>query len=416
MWPDCTYYVSDNSNCGACGHDCDDVFGTNDGQNCLSGQCRKDVEYWQPSAQSCNAKCQQMGLVCSDVWRDATQAGGRAAYYWSESGYSFGNSFLLTCAETPPQTRTCKTSSGFNRSCSLEHMVCNCGEHEVQACTNASTCPASEPVCAAGYWGYCAAPMGCSTSADCPASKPVCATTIGTCVGCTASSCSGALPYCDAASGACVGCRTDADCAGSTPICGPAKKCVSTGGGSCTPAVVISQFYADGGNSGATYANDFVELHNVTGAPVSLSGWSVQYASSTSGSWSAVSLSGSIGPGKYHLVQLAGGAAGSALPTPDATGTANLSATVGKLALVNSTTPLSGVCPSTATAVVDFVGYGSTTTCFVGSGPAPDPSATRSVQRGPAGCTNRGNNANDFANASANPRNSQSPSAGCGCP
>ena len=45
-------------------------------------------------------------------------------------------------------------------------------------------------------------------------------------------------------------------------------------------SVVISQVYGGGGNSGATYKNDFVELFNPTAAPVSLAGWSVQYASS----------------------------------------------------------------------------------------------------------------------------------------
>ncbi|MCY3004290.1 MAG: lamin tail domain-containing protein, partial [Planctomycetota bacterium] len=45
--------------------------------------------------------------------------------------------------------------------------------------------------------------------------------------------------------------------------------------------VVISQVYGAGGNSGATYNRDFVELYNTTSAPVSLSGWSVQYASTT---------------------------------------------------------------------------------------------------------------------------------------
>jgi hypothetical protein len=49
--------------------------------------------------------------------------------------------------------------------------------------------------------------------------------------------------------------------------------------------VVISQVYGGGGNTGATHTNDFIELYNTTSAPVSLSGWTVQYASATGGTW-----------------------------------------------------------------------------------------------------------------------------------
>ncbi|MBA2384229.1 MAG: lamin tail domain-containing protein, partial [Actinobacteria bacterium] len=42
--------------------------------------------------------------------------------------------------------------------------------------------------------------------------------------------------------------------------------------------VVISQVYGGGGNSGATYTNDFIELYNPTAASIPLTGWSVQYA------------------------------------------------------------------------------------------------------------------------------------------
>ena len=48
-----------------------------------------------------------------------------------------------------------------------------------------------------------------------------------------------------------------------------------------SPDIVISQVYGGGGNSGATYTNDFIELFNRGASPVSLVGWSVQYASST---------------------------------------------------------------------------------------------------------------------------------------
>ncbi|HZI00153.1 MAG TPA: hypothetical protein VEX63_03330, partial [Flavisolibacter sp.] len=39
--------------------------------------------------------------------------------------------------------------------------------------------------------------------------------------------------------------------------------------------VVISQVYGGGGNAGATYTHDFVELFNPTTAPISLAGMSI---------------------------------------------------------------------------------------------------------------------------------------------
>src|SRR5207247_2642823 len=45
--------------------------------------------------------------------------------------------------------------------------------------------------------------------------------------------------------------------------------------------VKISQIYGGGGNSGSTYTNDFVELFNQGPNPIDLSGWSIQYGSST---------------------------------------------------------------------------------------------------------------------------------------
>ena len=47
------------------------------------------------------------------------------------------------------------------------------------------------------------------------------------------------------------------------------------GAGSTT--VVISQVYGGGGNAGATFRNDFIELHNRGTSAVDLNGWSVQY-------------------------------------------------------------------------------------------------------------------------------------------
>ena len=45
--------------------------------------------------------------------------------------------------------------------------------------------------------------------------------------------------------------------------------------------VVISQIYGGGGNTGAIYKNDFIELFNRSASPVDVTGMSVQYASAT---------------------------------------------------------------------------------------------------------------------------------------
>ncbi len=46
-------------------------------------------------------------------------------------------------------------------------------------------------------------------------------------------------------------------------------------------AVVINEVYGAGGNSGATYNQDFVELYNNGTVRVDITGFSLQYASAT---------------------------------------------------------------------------------------------------------------------------------------
>ncbi|MFN9597033.1 MAG: beta strand repeat-containing protein, partial [Bacteroidota bacterium] len=171
--------------------------------------------------------------------------------------------------------------------------------------------------------------------------------------------------------------------------------------------VVISQVYGGGGNTGAPYTNDFIELFNRSNTSVSLSGMSVQYASATGTTWSVTTLPNfTLNPGQYFLVRQAGGANGVALPTPDATGTIAMSATAGKIALVSSTVALTGACPTAG--VIDFVGFGSTANCFEGTGPTAAPSATLAVLRAANGCTDSNNNSANFSTATPNPRNSSS--------
>jgi hypothetical protein len=187
-----------------------------------------------------------------------------------------------------------------------------------------------------------------------------------------------------------------------------------------TTSVVVSQVFAGGGNSGAPFANDFVELVNRGSTAVDVTGWTVQYASAASTSWQSTALTGSIQPGRYYLVQLASSAAvGAPLPAPDATGTTNLAASGGKVALVRDAAALScGATPGSCSAVAlveDLIGYGAASD-YEGAGAAPALSNTTAAVRAGAGCTDTNANSSDFAVAPPTPRNASSPAAGCSAP
>jgi uncharacterized protein (TIGR03437 family) len=176
-----------------------------------------------------------------------------------------------------------------------------------------------------------------------------------------------------------------------------------------TALVVISQVYGGGGNAGASYINDFIEIFNrgTTTVDFSVTPYSVQYAPATSNfSTNKTDVtSGVLLPGHYFLIREAsGGTAGVSLPTPDASGSINLAATAGKVALVNGTTGLTGSgCPLGAP-IVDFLGYGSTANCFetAPSSVSGTNSNARSVIRA-ASCTDNNNNSTDFSNPTTAP-------------
>ncbi len=186
---------------------------------------------------------------------------------------------------------------------------------------------------------------------------------------------------------------------------------------SASSDMVVSQVYAGGGNSGASYANDFVEIFNRGTTAIDLGAWSIQYASAAGTSWQATVLSGSVQPGRYFLVQLASAAAvGGALPTPDATGTSNLAQSGGKVAVVRGTTPLTcgasaGSCSSNAL-VADLIGYGSAAD-YEGAEAADALTSTTAAIRAGAGCTDTDANASDFSTDAPSPRNSSTAAAAC---
>ncbi len=183
-----------------------------------------------------------------------------------------------------------------------------------------------------------------------------------------------------------------------------------------TPAsttLVVSQIYGGGGNAGATYTHDFIELYNLGGVAVNLSGYSVQYASSTGTAWQVTPLSGTLLPGRYYLVQEAAGAGGTTpLPTPEAVGAIAMAAASGKVALVASTTALSGACPVSA-AILDFVGYGSAN-CSE-TAPTPALGNAAAALRNGDGSMDTNNNLADFTVGVPTPRNaSGTPPGGVG--
>jgi hypothetical protein len=186
---------------------------------------------------------------------------------------------------------------------------------------------------------------------------------------------------------------------------------------SSSSGLVVSQVFAGGGNAGAPFQNDFVELLNRGATAVDLTGWTVQYAPAAGTSWQTAALAGTLSAGHYYLVQLASAAAvGAVLPAPDATGTANLAASGGKVALVSSSTALTcgastGSCSSVA-GVEDLVGYGAATD-YEGAGPAPALDNTTAAVRAGAGCTETDDNSSDFSAAAPAPRNTASAQASC---
>ena len=171
-------------------------------------------------------------------------------------------------------------------------------------------------------------------------------------------------------------------------------------------SVVISQIYSGGGEAGASLRNDYVELFNRGAWPARLGGWSIQYAAAAGSTWQVTQLPDVvIPPGKYFLIQLAQGPGGSTgLPAPDAQGTTDLDSTGGKIALLNTTSALSGTgCPASVN-VVDLVGYGAAN-CSLGN-PVAALTTTTAALRGNSGCADTRMNSADFSAGTPAPRNS----------
>ncbi|WP_411553794.1 5'-nucleotidase C-terminal domain-containing protein [Paenibacillus lautus] len=167
--------------------------------------------------------------------------------------------------------------------------------------------------------------------------------------------------------------------------------------------VVISQVYGGGGNSGASFTHDFIELFNPTSSPVDLTGWKVRYASASTGAFNnTTSLTGTIEPYAYYLIQNSGGTTGAILPTPDFQGSLSLGGSNGIVDLVN-----------TAGDRIDLIGYGNATLSEKSPTAALSNSKAAIRKELTSGQNDRGldtdNNAADFSVMTPDPRNSASP-------
>ena len=169
--------------------------------------------------------------------------------------------------------------------------------------------------------------------------------------------------------------------------------------------VVISQIYGGGGNTGASFRNDFVELFNRGSQPQSLDGWTIQYAGATATAFQATPLTGTLQAGQYYLIQQSAGAGGTVnLPAPDATGTAAMSSSAGKVVLRDG-----------ANNAVDRVGYGFGANEFEGA-PTRDLSNTTAAVRARNGCQDTDDNSLDFAIGAPAPRNRSTATVDCTTP
>ena len=203
-----------------------------------------------------------------------------------------------------------------------------------------------------------------------------------------------------------------------------------------SPDLVISQVYTRGGETGATFRNDFVEVFNRGNTTVNLMDYTLQVLANlpagpgfpgglTPVAVRFVSSSGSVplAPGKYVLYQFgSSGNNGALLPvTPDSDSSTpvnvNLPAASGRIALAQGgpTHPYVqyGCGVGVDAALADFFSYGPAT-CAEGGANFPAPTVMTAALRNNDGCNDTDDNVADFTNAAPNPRNTSSPARLCG--
>ncbi|MFD7078142.1 ExeM/NucH family extracellular endonuclease [Nocardioides sp. NPDC059952] len=175
-----------------------------------------------------------------------------------------------------------------------------------------------------------------------------------------------------------------------------------------TPAgdnLVISEVYGAGGNSGAVYNADFVELFNPTDEAIALNGLAIHYRSASGGSGGAPqALTGSVAAGAHYLIQMsAAGTTGEALPTPDHTASPafSMAAAGGQISLQQGTAVVATSGSTVGVAgIVDFFGT-SGATSFEGAPAGATATATQSLSR--TGGADTDDNSADFTRTTPTP-------------
>ena len=186
-----------------------------------------------------------------------------------------------------------------------------------------------------------------------------------------------------------------------------------------TTDVIITQVYGGGGNSGASYKSDFVELYNSSSFDVDISGWTLYYLGATSASTNVkyeFPTNTIIKAGKYFALKCADGTGTQPAWTInfDGTSTLALGGTAGKIILLKSNATFTLSATPTIDEIInnvnfaDYVPYGTTAVPIWGSAMTSNTSSTTAAKRkfvnGKYQYTK--NIGNDFEVATAEPHNS----------
>lgn len=187
-----------------------------------------------------------------------------------------------------------------------------------------------------------------------------------------------------------------------------------------THGVVISAMYPGGGNPGATYTHDYIEIFNASSSPVDITDWSVQYSNPVSAHWQKTFLPSLVlQPGQYLLARQDPGPHGTVTPPADAQGSSGMQGDGAfKVTIVRSRLTIHGHSPwedaSMTGRIEDFFG-GGVANRWEGQAKSGTLDWTQAWFRHGGGCQDTDNNNNDFYSGTAYPnmRSLTTPLAPC---